>query len=148
MSCTQFYSIKLFILRHAWLNLWDKHMTTGRINQVTLIKKWRNTCHYSQYQPHAETESEDPVQHHTASVSQTCTILHSTLPTEVKAMVSLWFWFWFHFICGRYWSETDPTSDRQFRTQTLSFPKRKVKKVSDLLRKKQKRKKKPPSSIL
>ena len=25
---------KLFILRHAWLNLWDKHMTTGRINQV------------------------------------------------------------------------------------------------------------------
>ena len=23
-----------FILRHAWLNLWDKHMTTGRINQV------------------------------------------------------------------------------------------------------------------
>ena len=26
---------KLFILRHAWLNLWDKRMTTGRINQVT-----------------------------------------------------------------------------------------------------------------
>ena len=25
------------ILRHAWLNLWDKHMTTGRINQVTLF---------------------------------------------------------------------------------------------------------------
>ena len=23
------------ILRHAWLNLWDKHMTTGRINQVS-----------------------------------------------------------------------------------------------------------------
>jgi hypothetical protein len=22
------------MLRHAWLNLWDKHMTTGRINQV------------------------------------------------------------------------------------------------------------------
>ncbi len=22
-------------LSHAWLNLWDKHMTTGRINQVT-----------------------------------------------------------------------------------------------------------------
>ena len=21
-------------LKHAWLNLWDKHMTTGRINQV------------------------------------------------------------------------------------------------------------------
>ena len=23
------------MLRHAWLNLWDKHMTTGRINQVS-----------------------------------------------------------------------------------------------------------------
>jgi hypothetical protein len=38
MSCTQFHCIKMFILRHAWLNLWDKHMTTGRINQVTSIK--------------------------------------------------------------------------------------------------------------
>ena len=34
MSHSQFHSIKQFILRHAWLNLWDKHMTTGRINQV------------------------------------------------------------------------------------------------------------------
>ena len=23
-------------LRHAWLNLWDKHMTTGRINQIAI----------------------------------------------------------------------------------------------------------------
>ena len=23
------------VLRHAWLNLWDKHMATGRINQIT-----------------------------------------------------------------------------------------------------------------
>ena len=37
MSHSRFHSIKLFILRHAWLNLWDKHMTTGRINQVTLL---------------------------------------------------------------------------------------------------------------
>ena len=37
MSRSQFHSIKLFILRHAWLNLWDKHMTTGRINQVTFF---------------------------------------------------------------------------------------------------------------
>ena len=36
MSHSQFHSINLFILRHAWLNLWDKHMTTGRINQVTI----------------------------------------------------------------------------------------------------------------
>jgi hypothetical protein len=38
MSHSQFHSINLFILRHAWLNLWDKHMTTGRINQVTIIR--------------------------------------------------------------------------------------------------------------
>ena len=37
MSHSQFHSTKLFILRHAWLNLWDKHMTTGRINQVTTV---------------------------------------------------------------------------------------------------------------
>ena len=38
MSHSQFHSINLFILRHAWLNLWDKHMTTGRINQVTTFR--------------------------------------------------------------------------------------------------------------
>ena len=38
MSHSQFHSIKLLILRHAWLNLWDKHMTTGRINQVTIVR--------------------------------------------------------------------------------------------------------------
>ena len=27
---------KVLILRHAWLNLWDKHMTTGRINQIAI----------------------------------------------------------------------------------------------------------------
>ena len=37
---------RLLILRHAWLNLWDKHMTTGRINQITTttpkvrVHKW------------------------------------------------------------------------------------------------------------
>lgn len=41
MSHSQFHSTKLFILRHAWLNLWDKHMTTGRINQVTLVERER-----------------------------------------------------------------------------------------------------------
>jgi hypothetical protein len=39
MSRPQFHSIRLFILRHAWLNLSDKHMTTGRINQVTILIK-------------------------------------------------------------------------------------------------------------
>jgi hypothetical protein len=38
MSHSQFHSKNLFILRHAWLNLWDKHMTTGRINQVTTFQ--------------------------------------------------------------------------------------------------------------
>ena len=28
---------KLFILRRAWLNLWDKRMTTGRINQIAIV---------------------------------------------------------------------------------------------------------------
>ena len=37
MSRSQFQS-KIFILRHAWLNLWDERMTTGRINQVANIK--------------------------------------------------------------------------------------------------------------
>ena len=36
MSHSQFHGIDA-ILRHAWLNLWDKHMTTGRINQVTIL---------------------------------------------------------------------------------------------------------------
>ena len=38
MSHSQFHSTNLFILRHALLNLWDKHMTTGRINQVTTFR--------------------------------------------------------------------------------------------------------------
>ena len=41
MSHSQFHCIKSFILRHAWLNLWDKHMTTGRINQVTIFSTRR-----------------------------------------------------------------------------------------------------------
>ena len=36
MSRSQFQS-KRFILRHAWLNLWDERMTTGRINQVAVL---------------------------------------------------------------------------------------------------------------
>ena len=37
MSHSQFRCITL-ILRHAWLSLWDKHMTTGRINQVPIVR--------------------------------------------------------------------------------------------------------------
>ena len=40
----------MLILRHAWLNLWDKHMTTGRINQVSknqlpMQKHWKLNLH-------------------------------------------------------------------------------------------------------
>ena len=35
MSYSRLYHIRL-MLRHAWLNLWDKHMTTGRINQISV----------------------------------------------------------------------------------------------------------------
>ena len=38
MSRSQFQS-KRFILRHAWLNLWDERMTTGRINQVAIFPR-------------------------------------------------------------------------------------------------------------
>ena len=31
-------------LTHAWLNLWDKHMTTGRINQVSEIQAPSTKC--------------------------------------------------------------------------------------------------------
>lgn len=39
MSLSQFHSTKVSVLRHAWLNLKDKHMTTGRINQVDKSSK-------------------------------------------------------------------------------------------------------------
>ena len=63
MSHSQFHSTNLFILRHAWLNLWDKHMTTGRINQVTTFQtrpktreripaSWKpNRVHYIETEP-------------------------------------------------------------------------------------------------
>ena len=43
MSHSQFHSVDLFTLRHAWLNLWDKHMTTGRINQVATNRRVETT---------------------------------------------------------------------------------------------------------
>ena len=32
------------MLRHAWLNLWDKHMTTGRINQVSSLQAFATSA--------------------------------------------------------------------------------------------------------
>ena len=37
MSHSQFHRTRA-VLRHAWLNLWDKHMTTGRINQISIYR--------------------------------------------------------------------------------------------------------------
>ena len=53
MSHSQFHSTNLFILRHAWLNLWDKHMTTGRINQVTIsqLQQWSSPAANTLYWP-------------------------------------------------------------------------------------------------
>ena len=39
MSHSQFHSTRSLILRHAWLNLWDERMTTGRINQVAIFPR-------------------------------------------------------------------------------------------------------------
>ena len=44
MSRSQFQS-KRFILRHAWLNLWNERMTTGRINQVATFSPAATSCH-------------------------------------------------------------------------------------------------------
>ena len=56
MSHSQFHSTNLFILRHAWLNLWDKHMTTGRINQVTTFQL-RRTLRSLAKRPHTHSRS-------------------------------------------------------------------------------------------
>lgn len=39
MSHSRFHSWE-FILRRAWLSLWNKHMTTGRINLIAIVR-WR-----------------------------------------------------------------------------------------------------------
>ena len=55
MSHSQFHSTDLFILRHAWLNLWDKHMTTGRINQVSYENAVKRLRKIAQSQFHVST---------------------------------------------------------------------------------------------
>ena len=68
MSHSQFHSTKLLILRHAWLNLWDKHMTTGRINQVTITLG----------SPHAHTHT------HYAFVTRMCICMRASFPSLRK----------------------------------------------------------------
>lgn len=46
---------KSFILRHAWLNLLDERMTTGRINQVAIVQEATFPL-----RPKAETVSQLP----------------------------------------------------------------------------------------
>ena len=58
MSHSQFHSTMLFILRHAWLNLWDKRMTTGRINQVNIFESFSQLQTYAQHK--RPLQHEDP----------------------------------------------------------------------------------------
>ena len=44
MSHSQFHSIDLFILRHAWLNLWDKRMLLAE--STRLLSFWEVCCIY------------------------------------------------------------------------------------------------------
>ncbi len=67
MSPLQFHN-KIFIVKHAWHNLWEGHMTTGRINQVAFTnprqisqnrsKSKRCQCHHNPgtWVPGRETE--------------------------------------------------------------------------------------------
>jgi hypothetical protein len=41
MSHSQFHSIELFILRHAWLNLWDKRMLLAESTRLLSLSCWR-----------------------------------------------------------------------------------------------------------
>ena len=47
MSHSQFHSIDLFILRHAWLNLWDKRMLLAestRLLSMTFFSEQKKKC--------------------------------------------------------------------------------------------------------
>ena len=46
MSHSQFHSIDLFILRHAWLNLWDKRMLLAESTRL-LSRGHRSPQHYT-----------------------------------------------------------------------------------------------------
>ena len=81
MSCTQFHSIKLFILRHAWLNLWDKHMTTGRINQVSLLDIEKRSKRNEPIRPSPKPDKERRAEVGPGAKEQAHTwILHTVFP--------------------------------------------------------------------
>ena len=74
MSHSQFHSTKLFILRHAWLNLLSEHITAGRINQVSDENFGREHIHppnssqskqklFQYVQTHIPTRAEPTTQH-------------------------------------------------------------------------------------
>ena len=65
MSHSQFHRIML-ILRHAWLNLWDKHMTTGRINQVA----WDDAKHRRAF--NAPSDTSFTYCYHLVGMHRTC----------------------------------------------------------------------------
>ena len=75
------------VLRHAWLNLWDKHMTTGRINQITeerrVNSQWRNK---SQREKHELKFSSYTVKYPTHSTIFAFRLLDSFSDENVKRM--------------------------------------------------------------
>ena len=75
MSHSQFHCIELFILRHAWLNLWDKHMTTGRINQVS------HYFHHWYASINATSISHHPPSFHKLTARECTTIIRFTDPS-------------------------------------------------------------------
>ena len=99
MSHSQFHSTKLFILRHAWLNLWDKRMTTGRINQVNIVstvkrhRNWKQTISNKQARrTQINTRSENnSTQTHIARSTPSCYHLpiriHRSLRRKTKTQI-------------------------------------------------------------
>ena len=73
----------LLILRHAWLNHWNKHMTTGRINQVSSLANTRNgllqsTVKYSVERRTSLKEGMSPPR------QPMCSISHSFTATTIR----------------------------------------------------------------
>lgn len=69
MSHSQFHKYKLLILRHAWLSPSDKHMTTGRINQVSILLVFSRSLRYK-IQPMLHCKCCNPRKETTVVVSQ------------------------------------------------------------------------------
>ena len=93
MSRSQFQS-RLCILRHAWLNLWDERIITGRINQITffyfhfiivIIKAFIHSCMNTSTHQHQQQllSSFSFHFHHPFTI-----IIHTTISTTINIINS------------------------------------------------------------